>query len=54
MKRKILFKKRVTLEEFSNHFDDKSVTLELKNVVPTGFQIIIAMGIGSLISNFFK
>ena len=53
IEKKNLIQKRVTLEEFQS-FDDKSVTLELKNVVPTGFQIIIAMGIGSLISNFLN
>lgn len=53
IEKKNLIQKRVTLEEFQS-FDDKSVTLELKNVVPTGFQIIIAMGIGSLISNFLS
>ena len=53
IEQKNLIQKRVTLEEFQS-FDDKSVTLELKNVVPTGFQIIIAMGIGSLISNFLN
>lgn len=53
IEKKNLIQKRVTLEEFQS-FDDKSVTLELKNVVPIGFQIIIAMGIGSLISNFLS
>ncbi len=53
IEKKNLIQKRVTLEEFQS-FNDKSVTLELKNVVPTGFQIIIAMGIGSLISNFLS
>lgn len=53
IEKKNLIQKRVTLEEFQS-FDNKSVTLELKNVVPTGFQIIIAMGIGSLISNFLN
>lgn len=53
IEKKNLIQKRVTLEEFQS-FDDKSVTLELKNVVPTGFQIIIAMGIGSLILNFLN
>lgn len=53
IEKKNLIQKRVTLEEFQS-FNDKSVTLELKNVVPTGFQIIIAMGIGSLISNFLN
>lgn len=53
IEKKNLIQKRVTLEKFQS-FDDKSVTLELKNVVPTGFQIIIAMGIGSLISNFLN
>lgn len=53
IEKKNLIQKRVTLKEFQS-FDDKSVTLELKNVVPTGFQIIIAMGIGSLISNFLN
>lgn len=53
IEKKNLIQKRVTLEEFQP-FNDKSVTLELKNVVPTGFQIIIAMGIGSLISNFLS
>lgn len=53
IEKKNLIQKRVTLEEFQS-FDDKSVTLELKNVVPTGFQIILAMGIGSLISNFLN
>lgn len=53
IEKKNLIQKRVTLEEFQS-FDDKSVTLELKNVVPTGFQIIIAIGIGSLISNFLN
>lgn len=53
IEKKNLIQKRVTLEEFQS-FDDKSVTLELKNVVPTRFQIIIAMGIGSLISNFLN
>lgn len=53
IEKKNLIQKRVTLEEFQS-FDDKSVTLELKNVVPTGFQIIIAMRIGSLISNFLN
>ena len=53
IEKKNLIQKRVTLEEFQS-FDDKSITLELKNVVPTGFQIIIAMGIGSLISNFLN
>ena len=53
IEKKNLIQKRVTLEVFQS-FDDKSVTLELKNVVPTGFQIIIAMGIGSLISNFLN
>lgn len=53
IEKKNLIQKRVTLEEFQS-FDDKSVTLELKNVVPTGFQIIIAMGIGSLISSFLN
>lgn len=53
IEKKNLIQKRVTLEKFQS-FDDKSVTLELKNVVSTGFQIIIAMGIGSLISNFLN
>ncbi len=53
IEKKNLIQKRVTLEKFQS-FDDKSVTLELKNVIPTGFQIIIAMGIGSLISNFLN
>lgn len=53
IEKKNLIQKRVTLEEFES-FETKATTLELKNVVPTGFQIIIAMGIGSLISNFLN
>ena len=53
IEKKKLIEKRVTLEEFES-FEEKNTTLELKNVVPTGFQIIIAMGIGSLISNFLS
>ena len=53
IEKKKLIEKRVTLAEFEGH-DEKVTTLNLKNVVPTGFQIIIAMGAGSIISKFLN
>lgn len=51
-KRKLI-ENRVTYAEFSG-MDEKASTLTLANVIPTGFQIIIAMGIGSIISNILN
>lgn len=51
-KRKLI-ENRVTYSEFTG-IDEKSTTLTLANVIPTGFQIIIAMGIGSIISNILS
>ena len=51
-KRKLI-ENRVTYSEFTG-MDEKSTTLTLANVIPTGFQIIIAMGIGSIISNILS
>lgn len=53
IEKKKLIEKRVTLSEFEGS-DEKTTTLNLKNVVPTGFQVIIAMGIGSLISKLLN
>lgn len=51
-KRKLI-ENRVSYAEFSG-MDEKASTLTLANVIPTGFQIIIAMGIGSIISNILN
>ncbi len=53
IEKKKLIEKRVTLSEFEGS-DEKVTTLQLKNVVPTGFQVIIAMGVGSVISKFLN
>ena len=53
IEKKKLLEKRVTYAEFAG-IDEKSSVLTIKNVIPTGFQVIIAMGIGSLISNFLN
>lgn len=53
IEKKKLLEKRVTYAEFAG-IDEKSSILTIKNVIPTGFQVIIAMGIGSLISNFLN
>lgn len=53
IEKKKLIEKRVTLSEFEGS-DEKTTILNLKNVVPTGFQVIIAMGIGSLISKLLN
>lgn len=56
---KRLIEKNSLLEKHknSNSFEssgEKSETLFSKKVVPTGFQLVIAMGIGSLISSFLN
>lgn len=56
---KHLIEKHSLLEKHknSNNFDslnDKAEVLMTKKVLPTSFQIVIAMGIGSLISNFLN
>lgn len=56
---KRLIEKHSLLEKHkdSNNFsatEDKNEFLVTKKVIPTGFQIIIAMGIGSLISSFLN
>lgn len=53
IEKKKLLEKRVTYAEFAG-IDEKSSVLTIKNVIPTGFQVIIAMGIGSIISNFLN
>lgn len=53
IEKKNLLEKRVTYAEFAG-IDEKSSVLNIKNVIPTGFQVIIAMGIGSIISNFLN
>lgn len=53
IEKKKLLENRVTYAEFAG-IDEKSTTLTIKNVLPTGFQVIIAMGIGSLISSFLN
>lgn len=50
---KKLIEKKVSSNDFES-LQSKTTTLELKNVVPTGFLVIIAMGIGSLISKFLN
>ena len=53
IEKKKLIENRVSYAEFAG-LDEKSTTLCLDNVIPTGFQIIIAMGIGSIISNILS
>lgn len=53
IEKKKLVENRVSLDEFSND-NIKQTKLEIKNVVPTGFLVIIAMGVGSLISEFLS
>nr|WP_307775464.1 sodium/glutamate symporter [uncultured Cetobacterium sp.] len=52
IKKHDLLNKRVTGEVYED--DSKKASLEPKNVSTASFQIIIAMGIGSLISNFLS
>ncbi|WP_410208269.1 sodium/glutamate symporter [Fusobacterium sp.] len=53
IEKKKLIENRVSYAEFAG-LDEKSTTLRLANVIPTGFQIIIAMGVGSIISNILS